>query len=199
MQYTKTIAATAVMLSVAGAAWATTNYILKTDKTTTQSSGTRPSAHVESPGGDYQGLYEMSMWEDGDSPCKLAAKSRHVNTYKGDTVTWKDSRCNAKSKKTVSFSNTDTYIDGVQVCVNGGGDRVKGVKIFGKKLNRSTGALTDAGSKKFERTNCKTWKTTRYCPAGKVASGVSIGYQLQQFIPNNITGLALECRSVIKK
>ena len=33
----------------------------------------------------------------------------------------------------------------------------------------------------------------------KVASGVSIGYQLQQFIPNNITGLALECRSVIKK
>lgn len=192
-----------ISLSVAGVAQAGTDYKLKADGSTTQTSGKSSGQSVSSatatPGGDYQGLYEIRMWEDGDVPCKLTAKSRHVNTYSGKNATTNKCNGSAKSEKNVAFTNSDTYINGVQVCLNSKGDRIKGVKVFGKKLNRSNGSLSDAGSKKFERTNCKTWKTIRYCPAGKIAVGVKVSYTRQSLISDEFGGLALVCRTVIKK
>lgn len=199
MKHSLILLAVAITLTVSGTALAGPDYKLKTDSSTTQRTGKSGSTTTVSPGGDYQGLYEIRMWEDGDVPCKLTAKSRHLNTYSGKSATSNKCRGSAKSEKSVSFTDSNTYINGVNVCLNSKGDRIKGVKIFGKKLNRSNGSLSDAGSKKFERTNCKTWKTIRYCPAGKIAVGVKISYTKQSLISDEFGGLALVCRTVITK
>lgn len=180
-------------------------YELDDDSTTTQLSGGSSGWYTTvgpSGGTDYQAIYEVSMWEDGDSPCRLQMKSRHLNTYVGKNDTFDESQCNenASSKKTIAFTNSDTYVRGVRVCLNNAGTRVKGLRLYGTKLNRSTGALEHlSGYKGWSRPNCNTWKTIRYCPAGKVATRIGIEYRAQQFIGDEVQGLKLECRTVSAK
>jgi len=129
-------------------------------------------------------------------------KSRHLNTYVGKNDIFDESQCNENGggKKTLSFTNSDTYIRGVRVCLNNAGTRVKGLRLYGTKLDRATGALNNlAGYEGWSRPNCNTWKTIRYCPAGKVATRIGIEYRVQQFIGDEVQGLKLICRSVIPK
>jgi len=92
--------------------------------------------------------------------------------------------------------NNDTYVRGIQVCVNNSVvPRIKGVRIYGTKLNRNTGALVDTnGYKGFSRPNCSTWKTVKYCGPNKVATGLEIHH-----INNWFAGLALVCHAVLPK
>ena len=186
------------VMCLATTAWAGASYILTGSATLTQYSGKSPGFwEALTPGsGDYQAAYEITMWEHQNEPCRVKVRTRHVNTYSGRSAEWKDcyGSASGSAAKTISFTQEDTYINGVQVCHNNAGTRIKGVKIFGKKLNRNTGALSDAGSKKFERPNCKNWKPVRYCPAGKVADGIRV-----TTVGRDASGIALSCRTLAEK
>ena len=77
---------------------------------------------------------------------------------------------------TFGFSDPDTFVRGIAVCLNKGKDEIKGVKLSGAKLNRVSGALIGAGTKKWERTNCKYWGEFKNCPEGKLASAFKVYY-----------------------
>lgn len=195
------LAAGLFLASATAAAAFTTLYTFDDDGTTTQRSGTGsgygPTDILEPTGGlNYQGLYQVSMWEDTDVPCKIQAKFRHLNTYVGKQVTWDNfGQCgvNASTKRTVKFTDTESYVRGVNVCLNNAGDRVKGMRIYGAKLNRSTGALTNlSGFKGWSRPNCDDWQTIRYCPPGKVATRLIV----EDEPGNGIQGVRLTCRSI---
>lgn len=196
--------ASLALVGTTAAATMSTLYTLDTDETITQISG-GSSGWVDwvSPSGgtNYQALYEISMWEDGDSPCRLQIRSRHLNTYVGKNTVWDESQCdeNAGSIKTLTFSNSDTYIRGINVCLNNAGTRVKGMRLYGTKLDRATGQLDHlTGYKQWTRPNCNgNWQTIRYCPAGKVARALKLEFRAQQFIGDEIQGIRLVCRSVI--
>ena len=180
---------------------ATTKYILSSSATNSQISGSGGDYVLEvGPDGEYQGLYAFALEESGDRPCRVVTRSRHLNTsseqYQNGEIA--ASCTNPGSQKEVAFTNRDTYIRGVQVCWadNMVLKRVKGVRIYGAKLNKSTGALVNtSGYKEFSRTNCDTWKPAKFCGAGKVATGVNMQYHLNYAFD----GISLECRSVNPK
>jgi hypothetical protein len=165
----------------------------------TQFSGYRNAVVRKGGEEDYKALYGLELAEEGDGPCYLKAKSRHLNNYSTASYTYDANGCseNDSSRETVEFTGTDTYIRGIQVCMNSDGERIKGVKIFGATLNRSTGALTNVATpKEFDRPNCNTWKVAQYCPPGEVATQVRISYVDFAYYTDEINGLALVCRAV---
>ena len=191
---TFSLALAAVIVTIAGSAWASKKYILGSAEHRTQVSGKQGGTYgVANPSGPYQGLYELSAWEHVNRPCRLQVRSRHLNTYAGKNATWGSSMCDA-TKKTLTFANEDTYIGGIQVCLNGAGKRIKGIRIFGRKLNRATGQLAAAGKKEFERPNCNTWSPKRSCPAGQIATALAV-YSGD----GGATGLKLVCKPVVEK
>ena len=205
MRLAKTLAATLLStLTLASAtAVASSLFILDERTTTTQASGSTGDLvnnRVGPDGGlNYQALYEISMWEDGDHPCKIQVKSRHLNTYEGKSATENEcTSANDGTKKTISFTDSDTYIRGVQVCLNNSNDKIKGLKLYGTKLNRSTGRLENlSGSKSWERPNCNgNWKTVRYCDAGMVAVAVEAERDIYY---KDFKGLRLQCKAVETK
>jgi hypothetical protein len=204
MKLGRLMSITVAALTFSSGAYAAQKYILGTSVTPTNHSGnTGLQQGNAGHGGDYQGLHTIHMWENNNNPCSLQAVSRHLNTYKTRSSKWNVCSGNENAKRTVSFSGTgtDTYITGLRVCLsnrdklgNHGVAAVKGLEVWGKTLNRGTGALVDAGTQKWQRPNCSSWSNTVQCPAGRVASKVNIHYQHKR-----ATGLELECRKVQPK
>ena len=179
---------------------ATAKYILSASSTSTPVSGSGGDYVLEvGPQGDFQAMYSIALEESSDRPCKVYTKSRHLNTaseqYQNDYIR---SCYTPSGKKEVSFANRDTYIRGVQVCHNKSGvlKRVKGIRIYGSKLDKSTGRLTDVpGFKEFKRTNCSDWKPAKFCPADKVATSFNMQYHDNYAFD----GISLDCRGIKPK
>ena len=203
--------AVALWLSLAAStAHSADKYTLGTSVTKTGWTGlfiSERAKFVKGSDGPYQGIYKLEWWEKGDSACKMKATSRHLNTYKTEVASWDKCRSGGvapKGRKVIEFTNLETYITGIQLCLSpvgvfnigfcaGGCPRtMKGAKIWGRKLNRATGVLESAGTKKFSRTNCKEWSVERHCPAGKVATHIEIN-------SSSAHAVKLHCKSVIKK
>lgn len=184
----------ALALGAATPAQATGRYLLRDDTSETQISGKRDGLRRPNLGraNSYHAIWEISLWEKGDDACKIAAKSRHLNTL--GTATSRDelkSSCN-NDKKTVSFPDTNTYVRGVQVCLSSSG-KIKGLRLYGTRLNHSTGRLSDLRNpKEFTRPNCRNnWKNTVYCPPEKIA------WMVRPYkTGSNFNGLQLLCRTV---
>jgi hypothetical protein len=204
MKLATIIIATTTTLTLSSAAYAATKYILGGAASSTSHSGNvEPLQGEVGHGGDHQGLHTINMWENNNNPCSLQAVSRHLNTYNARSDKWNICGGSENAKRTVSFSGTgtDTYITGLQVCLsnrnklgNHGVAAVKGLKVWGKTLDRGSGALVDAGTKKWERSNCSSWSNVVHCSAGRVATKVKVTYQGKR-----ATSLALECRTVQPK
>lgn len=191
------ISIVAGVMAVSAISWAA-SYELETSVTKTQTSGNAGSATKKIGGdGDFKALYELSFWEDGDHPSHIEARLRHLNTLSTASYLW-DGGVYKNDKKTIAFTNTDTFIRGVQVCLSNSG-RLKGVRIYGAKLDRAKGTLSNtSGSQSFERPNCNSWQVAHYCPAGKVATKLVIKHD-NETPRASAVGLALECRKVVKK
>jgi hypothetical protein len=164
-------------------------------------------------------VYEIQMAEKSDSPCFLQTRSRHLN-MQSHTVTMptggkqtildpgpKEDQLkgcggtsgNASSLKTLSFDlSHNSYISGIRVCLNSNGTRVKGLRVYGRQLNRSTGNLVDLPYKEWFRPNCTNWRKAHMCPEGQIASAVIAKYEGPQVTNRAISGLALQCRSVLE-
>jgi hypothetical protein len=189
------------MASVAQAG--TKKYKLKSNATTTDRTGNKSKNNgTVGSDGEFRGLYSVVGYEQNDN-ASFRMKARHLNTNDSNQYDFPNSTVvNAgKSAKTVAFTDTDTYIRGAAVCLNSRGTEIKGLRIYGTKLNRTTGALNNlSGKKEWKRTNCKTWKTPVYCPVGKIATKVTIDWESKKSTYyTGMSGLKLVCRTVEPK
>ena len=188
---------------------AATGITLKPDPTTTQQSGLAGTdRQVIGNDGDFKALYEVSLAEDADIPCFISARGRHLNTHNTELFSYRagGTSCDEtdRSKITTTLTGADTYVHGIQVCLNN--SRVKGVRLFGAAVNPVTGVITPNYTQESNRqVNCPfsgdAWKVERYCPTGKIATKLEVRYQSDSPTGSNktkeaITGLALICRSV---
>ncbi|MEC9440588.1 MAG: hypothetical protein VYE40_05795 [Myxococcota bacterium] len=150
--------------------------------------------------GNWFGLQGLTFWEEHDFACRIETNADHFNkesTRKREFST--RNGCN-NSKKEVLFNGEDDYVYKIQVCTTDKKDasknRFKGVRIWARTINRgSTITLTNQPTKlEAKRTNCKKWHPAVSCPAGQVANALKVHYD-----GSNITGLALDCRKVVKQ
>ena len=177
-------------------------YRLASQTTSTGYSGSSTTVPVNQAVGsassqDFRAINRVTNWENmspNNHPCEFKVKMRHLNNY-NDTSADVDigSNCN-KDKITVGFSDTETYVRGIQVCRHN--SRVKGLKVWGSKLNRSTGALTNVAPVTDTRPNCSQWGARQYCPAGQIATQLKVQADTMAIY---YTGAALVCREVVPK
>lgn len=174
-------------------------YTLDIAITTTGVSGGSTSYNHKRVGGTsgFKAINRITNYERQDTPCKMKVKMRHFNNYKETTDSEELlSNCN-NDKITVGFSNTETYVSAVQVCTRTG-SKVKGLRVWGRKLNRSTGALASVGRVEDKRPNCNTWETKQSCPTGKVATEIKANYT-GYLGGNTFQGISLVCQAIVPK
>jgi hypothetical protein len=183
------------MLALCGtAASAAINYILGDREHLTKISGVGTGGQWTGESGNYQAIYAVDEWESYDDACGLAARTRHMNLLGSQRHEVIAGDCKVSGVKTAELTNTDTFARGIQVCLSAT-DRVKGIRLYGARLDRATGKLTNTtGYQEFTRPNCKTWKTATYCPVGMVATRLG-----GPIVHHNFTGISLYCREVTRK
>lgn len=193
-------------LAVPGLALAAQLYILDSTKHFSPISGnSTATARTVGADGDYQGVWGLELFEKSDFPCQATVKSRHLNTSSEKFDSEALNGCSSPGdKKVARFAEKNTYVRGIQICQRGGSGGhstfVKGVRLFGAKLNKASGALTQVtGHKEIKRANCKEWKPAKYCPAGEIASRIVFYYTLNNVGPSFFVGAKLECRKPKKK
>lgn len=187
-----TLAVAAAVSAATGPVDATTLYMLDGPTHMTSVSGSTSSlSKVLGGTKDYKAIHRISNWESGNHPCKVKIKMRHLNKYTATSETETlDSGCD-NDKISVGYSDTETYISGIQVCINN--HKIKGLRVWGSELNRHTGGLSSVGRQEDKRSNCNNNRKTKYlCPAGEVATQVIMPYGLKDFV-----GAALVCREIV--
>ncbi len=88
------------------------------------------------------------------------------------------------------------FITSVQICSNGKSgaeSRLKGVRIWGSKLDAAAHFTALADPVTMERPNCKTWENRVSCPAGTVATSLDV------MATSSIQKLGLRCGTVIER
>lgn len=124
----------------------------------------------------------------------VTIKMRKLNNYNVTTADVNNgSNCN-KDNITVGFNDTETYVRGIQVCRNN--NRIKGLRVWGSKLNRNKGALTNVGPVTDIRTNCSQWEAQRFCAPANIATQLKVQSDMRGIF---YTGAALVCREVVPK
>lgn len=173
---------------------ASTLYTLDPSTTTTRTSGSMYLTNTTMGStGDFKAINRITNWESGDHPCHIKVKMRHLNNYNETSAAHnlKSGNCSG-DKITVGYSDTETYIRGIQVCTKW--SRIKGLRVWGSKLNRHNGALTNVARVEDKRPNCDRWHVKYYCPAGKVATQIIADHNSPDY-----SGIALKCREIVVK
>ena len=181
-------------LSIVNTTTAATLYEVIAPSTTTAVSGGSASNSTKSIGGGngFKAVNRISHYERQDYSCRFKVKMRHFNKYNQSTD-YKELLSNCDNDKiTAGYSDTESYIRGVQICVRSANQHLKGLRVWGSKLNRSTGNLTNLGKVEDKRPNCNQWKTARYCPAGQIATEIKANYTGSTF-----EGVALVCQELV--
>ena len=202
-----TLLTAAVLLSSA-TALAATNYKLSGDAHTTKVSGKRGDGErrlAPAAGADHQGLFQVTLWSPSEGVCKVQMKSRDLNTYVTRQAKWEEAGVmgwdgcanNAKNKHTVAFTGSETYVRGINVCMRKG--IIAGVRLHGSRLNRGTGKLSKLSTAKdWKHRECTNWMTPQYCPAGKIATAVTLTTDDPGWMAvDQPVGFKLECRDVV--
>jgi hypothetical protein len=150
-------------------------------------------------------VYAILSLERNNDPCYVAIGTEDVNNESIDTAPLID-HCGS-SGPTSSYLHADyldtdaggsddhVFIKGVEVCLNGNDDKVKGIRVEGTKLT-STGSLISMGAITDDRTNCDHWAGIVRCPTGQVATAVDVHFAAGTE-PKELIGLALRCRAVV--
>lgn len=142
---------------------------------------------------NYKAINRVSNWERSDIPCKFRAKMRHLNDFKESMSTSElISRCDG-DKITAGFSDKNTWINALQICHSSNTDRIKGLRVWGAKLNRTTGALKEVGKDQDDRPNCSKWMKKLSCPVGELATKIV----LEHTAAGAFTGVSLRCRQIV--
>lgn len=89
------------------------------------------------------------------------------------------------------------FIQGVNLCMNAAGDKVKGVSAAALVLGSDGTTFltdTDPNSPDAKRPNCDHWVGFAWCPTGQVATQVTAYFDGQE--PKDLTGVKLSCREL---
>lgn len=151
------------------------------------------------------GLWGLYSKEKSDDPCWVQANSESINNnlLKGGAA---KSLCGANgpnepSMLSADFADTDftgqrAFVTGVSICLNRDEDKVKGWRLYGKKITDS-GTLVDLTTSALAgpRANCHEWQPRVDCPAGELATAAEIHYG-PGTEPRSWIGIALKCRAL---
>ena len=143
--------------------------------------------------------------ERSDKPCEVSVGWEDVNqSSTNDAITKNLCGKNGATSSTMggTYANTGgtanrVFVNGVQVCMNKGDDRVKGIHLRGKRIT-DTGTLTDFGpDQQDSRSNCHQdhWKRWVNCPEGQIATAAIIHFDAGN-TPRSWTGIGLQCRAI---
>jgi len=177
------------------------------DPTVTDYSG-RPGAIARSLdfGRNTRMLTKIEWQEGNNRPCAVTLFGYHYGLDAGEPPQgWPSVEFDCRSTgllgssfKDVSTSLT-TPVHAIQVCNNTRNSnwRLKGVRLFGAKIN-SDGTTEPANLNDEEvLPNCNNWGRKRSCPANQVATGVVVlASDAGGDDKANITGMRLICREV---
>ena len=150
-------------------------------------------------------IYAVLSRERSDEPCYVAVGAENLNDETIDSVPVKD-HCGEKGPKSSTLhadfldvnaggADDHIFIRGVNVCLNRGNDKVKGISVVGLKL-KSDGTTSTVSAVSDDRTNCHHWSGLVTCPTGQIATAVKT-YFAAGNEPKDLTGLSLECREVV--
>ena len=139
----------------------------------------------------------MSWSERSDRPCwaaggftSIAANESSIDYAVGCT------KHNA-SIKGVSRGELNEVVTGVQVCLSSSDNRMKGIRIWGRTVDRETAALGPInGPAESTRKHCKEWSSRVNCPSGQVAAEVKLFGLNPGVKSSSIKGISLGCREV---
>ncbi len=147
-----------------------------------------------------KGLKTIAWEERRDNPCVIEIRGRNISNM-GLTQNEELNLCGVGESvryETVGFAEDASliYVSGLRVCMDRGGERVKGIQVRGR-ITASNGTLT-AGSRepRFERPNCHEWRRWVECPANHIASGLIADFDAGKE-PRSMTGISLICRRVV--
>lgn len=152
-----------------------------------------PGYFVEALAAPQRGYYAVDVNERGDSPIEINLSANtlssnsphHANTR---TLTSQSGTPTGPGGTTVGV---DHYISAVQVCLNG--NKIKGVRLWGKMLNPS-GDPRNEKEVQYSRPNCLgMWSNKVACGPDKVATGVRAHY-VYSF--QGFSGISLRCAKV---
>lgn len=97
----------------------------------------------------------------------------------------------SKPSKTVQLP-AGYVLTGLQICDNGQtgwGKDLKGIRVWGHKLDSNGRPTEPTGPVEEKRTGCEKWHQKIACPAGKIVTSIDT------YAPNN-TAMRLRCASV---
>jgi hypothetical protein len=172
--------------------YASTLYEMDPSAFTTGISGNNQSTDQSvGTNNDFKAINRVSNWEHSDDPCKVKVKMRHLNNYK-ETSSAAELRAGCDNDKlTAGYTNSETYVGAIQICHSGSG-KLKGLRVWGRKLNRNTGGLSNVARVEDKRPNCNSWQSKQSCPVGEIATKIKVetnGY--------SYTGVSMTCRAVV--
>lgn len=142
-----------------------------------------------------------------DEPCYVAVGTEDLNDASDDDTSEID-LCGSKGPTSdyisAEFLDRDAggdydhaFIQGVDLCMNAAGDKVKGMSAAALVLASDGTTLlaeTDANSPNAQRANCDHWVGFAWCPVGQVATQVTAYFDGQE--PKDLTGIKLFCREL---
>lgn len=193
---------TLIILSTSVYADTTSKVVFTSTETVTGVSGYSGGYKQLERTGDYGGLSGISWWENTDDPCKLTLQTHHLNLFGLLEHTALIGNCSTPGNpKDVWVAGNEDNIYKVQVCTTdktrSNKDKMKGVRFWARSITYTNPLklTSQATAQEAKHTNCATWHKAVECPNGQVASALRVHYNLL----NDITGLALVCRTVINK
>lgn len=144
-----------------------------------------------------RGITQIAWEELSDRGCFISVTGKDPDNASDTSSSVNGDHCHGisrvDSRKTVKFKDNPRYfVRGIAVCTNNKSNhRLKGIKIVAAKLptgNDDVQTLTVTNKK--DRTNCKNWHQTVYCPSNKVASGLNVKVKDSAFV-----GIGLQCKA----
>jgi hypothetical protein len=79
--------------------------------------------------------------------------------------------------KSATLPEADTAIGRLQVCQSSFSDRIKGLIIYGDRINPDGTTTYRPAMAKEEGANCGTWKQDVLCPTGTLATGIVVHFK----------------------
>lgn len=153
-------------------------------------------------------VFAILSRERSDNPCYVAVGVENINNPATDTVPTPAIDLCGGNGPTSSILHADyldvnagggddrVFVTGVQVCMDRGDDRVKGIHLHGKRITMGGSLVDFQPDEQASRTNCHQdhWHSWADCPSGQLATAVDLHFDGGS-LPRSLTGIGLQCRA----
>ena len=144
-------------------------------------------------------LNGVTLGAAGGRPCSLSLAFQNlpgqpdIAASVPGFATWSGPTCTSTSTGAAELAGPQLFVRGLGVCTGGTFSQVKGIEVHSARVD-DDGTVDDAvPTKRFALAGCSRWHPARFCPQGRVATGVKTFFTVR----DGFTGLALECKTVV--